>query len=102
VPTSEAPVELERAGPLTLELERIDRARAAVAAGAPERALDELSLYERVRTTGTLDREARVLRIDALLMLGRRDEARHLARGYLERFPKDAHATRLRELAEGR
>ena len=91
----------ERSGPLTIELERIDGARAALASGAAERALTELSEYERIRSTGTLDREAWILRIDALLALGKRGEARELARGYLERFPKDAHATRLRELANG-
>jgi hypothetical protein len=91
----------ERSSPLTVELERIDGARAALANGAAAQVLSELSEYQRVRSTGTLDREAWILRIDALLLLGRRVEARDLARRYLERFPRDAHAARLRELADG-
>lgn len=84
---------------LSLELSHIDRARAALASGAAERTLEELARYRAIRTTGTLDREAWILRIDALLVLGRRSEAVELARGYLERFPRDAHATRLHELS---
>jgi hypothetical protein len=92
-------VSRDAAGPLTLELERIEAARAALVARDGKQALSELALYAKVRSTGTLDREARILRIDALLLLGQVGEARELARGYLERFPKDAHTTRLRELA---
>jgi hypothetical protein len=84
---------------LSLELSHVDQARAALAIGSAERALEELARYRAIRTTGTLDREAWILRIDALLLLGKRTEAEELARGYLERFPKDAHATRLRELS---
>ena len=91
----------ESSSPLTLELERIDRARAALATGDAAQVLSELSEYQRVRSTGTLDREAWILRIDAMLLLGKRFEARDLARRYLERFPKDAHAARLGELAGG-
>jgi hypothetical protein len=98
-PASEA---AEREGALSRELAPIDRARAALAAGAPEQTLSELSEYEKVRSTGTLDREAWVLRVEAFVRLGKRSEARELATRYLERFPKDAHATRLREIADGR
>jgi hypothetical protein len=98
-PTPSSAVSRDSAGPLTLELERIEAARAALVARDGKRALFELALYTKVRSTGTLDREARILRIDALLLLGQVGEARELARGYLERFPKDAHTTRLRELA---
>jgi hypothetical protein len=99
VPSSAGSGALVADGPLTLELAHIDRARAALARGEAERALGELSAYRAIRTTGTLDREAWILRIDALLLLGKRDEARELARSYLERFPRDAHATRLGELS---
>ncbi|HEX6275444.1 MAG TPA: hypothetical protein VFZ53_20530 [Polyangiaceae bacterium] len=92
-------VSLERRSPLSVEVAAVDRARAFLASGAPERALSELAEYDRIRATGTLDRETWILRIDALVALGKRREAEALARSYLERFPRDAHATRLRELA---
>jgi hypothetical protein len=88
-----------RPTPLAVEVAAVDRARASLASGAAERALEELAEYDRLRMTGTLDREARILRIDALLRVGRRQEAVELARSYLARFPRDAHAVRLRELA---
>jgi hypothetical protein len=94
-------VSLERASPLSVEVTAIDRARASLAAGAAARALSELAEYDRIRATGTLDREAWILRIDALVAVGRRHEAEALARSYLERFPRDAHTVRLRELSGG-
>jgi hypothetical protein len=87
-------------GALAHEVELIDLARAAVAAGAGERALVELARYDRERETGVLDREAWLTRIDAVLLLGQGARAGELARGYLQRFPKDAHETRLREIVE--
>lgn len=90
-----------RTSQLSRELALIDRARASISTGAAEQALVELSAYDATRVTGTLDREARILRIDALLLLGKRREARELARSYLEGFPRDAHAARLLELANG-
>jgi hypothetical protein len=86
-------------GVLARELAHIDRARAALAARDPTRVLAELSRYDEVRSTGTFEQEALVLRIDALVLLGERKRASELARGYLVRFPKDAHAARLGELA---
>jgi hypothetical protein len=91
-----------RTSQLSLELTLIDRARASLAIGAAEQALRELSTYNEIRATGTLDREAWILRIDALLVLGKLREAGDLAQSYLERFPRDAHAARLLELANGR
>ncbi len=85
-------------GALSRELEPIDRARAALARGAAPAVLAELSRYAAVRETGTFDREALLLRIEALTLLGERAQAAELARGYLARYPKDAHSARLREL----
>jgi hypothetical protein len=84
-------------GKLSREVELIDGARKAVAASDAQTALAALERYERVRETGTLDREARLLRIDALILRGDRPLASELARRYLQDFPNDAHAARLRE-----
>lgn len=74
----------------------MDRARAAFAGGNATRCLAELDAFDGLAQTGVLDREARVLRIDALHQLGRNAEARALAQRYLQVYPRDAHAARLR------
>ena len=99
---ADASPDVHATGPLTRELACIEKARAALGEGDPRRALSELAHYHGVRSTGALDREAWILQIDAWLALGDRHRAAELARGYLARFPKDAHATRLGELAESR
>jgi hypothetical protein len=90
------------AGGLAREVARIDRARAELGEHNPARALAELESYDRERETGTLDREAWLLRIEAFLLLGDRARAVDLAQRYLARFPKDAHHNRLRAVVEGR
>jgi hypothetical protein len=81
------------------ELRLIDSARAALAAGKPERALRELAAYGDVSVTGILDREARVLRIEALVKSGDLRQARLLADAYQAAYPNDLHARRLRDLS---
>lgn len=83
-------------GQLGREVELIDRVRRALAAGNTSRALSELDAFARVANTGVLDREARVLRIQALREAGDATGARKLADQYLLDFPNDAHAIRLR------
>jgi len=82
------------------EIRRLDRARAALAQGSSEAALAELAAYENERKTAVLEREANVLRIDAMLARGDREEARTLARRYVAAHPDDPHARRLRQLLE--
>jgi hypothetical protein len=86
-------------GQLGREVMQMDRARAAFASGDAARSVAELDAFERLAQTGVLDREARVLRIDALRQLGRNAEARELARRYVRLYPNDAHAQRLRAFA---
>jgi hypothetical protein len=81
------------------ELRLIDSARAALAAGKHDQALRQLAAYGSVSTTGILDREARVLRIEALVKSGKLQQARLLADAYLAAHPNDLHARRLRELS---
>jgi hypothetical protein len=84
------------------EIGRLDRARAALARGSPGSALAELDAFDRERKSGVLEREAAVLRIDALLSQGNRDGARALARRYVAAHPDDTHARRLRALLEAK
>lgn len=78
------------------EVEVIDRVRRALSAGNTSLALSELTAYQRIASTGVLDREARVLRIRALREGGDEAAARKLSDQYLLDFPDDPHATRLR------
>lgn len=97
-----APPAADTSSRLREEVRLIDAARGALAAGAAESALRELQTYQRVAETGMLDREARVLRIEALAKIGDLKQARALAEAYSADFPRDAHARRLRALtAEG-
>ena len=92
----------EREGSLALDVARIDSARSALEANDAKRALRELDAYERSPRAGVLDREALLLRIDALARQGAMAEMRALARQYLQRFPEDAHVPRVRQLLGAR
>jgi hypothetical protein len=98
-PQSVAPAvasETTRSGKLGDEVAIIDRVRRALASGNTSLALSELDRFARSSTTGVFDREARVLRIQALRDAGDVVGARKLADQYLLDFPDDAHAVRLR------
>lgn len=105
-PAEKAPVSAPpsaTSGQLGREVMQMDRARAAFTGGDAARTLAELDTFDRLAQTGVLDREARVLRIEALQRLGRNAEARGLAERYLGLYPNDAHAQRLRTfVGEGR
>jgi hypothetical protein len=88
-----------REGPgLAGEVANIDAARRALAAGDARTALQQLEHYYGRARTGTLDREAQLLRIDALLRAGQTAPAHQLAEQYLASYPHDPHAARLRAL----
>jgi hypothetical protein len=91
----------ESRGALAAEIAWIDSARRALASGDVNRSLSELDAFERTRLLGVLDREAGLLRIDALRKKGDIAGARRVAQRYLETFPTDAHAPRLREFLGG-
>jgi outer membrane protein assembly factor BamD (BamD/ComL family) len=77
-------------------VQSIDAARAALSAGDASGALAELDRYDHVVETHVLDREAAVLRIEALLRRGDDERARALFDRYAARYPGDPHVTRLR------
>jgi hypothetical protein len=82
------------------EVALIDAARRAVARGDANGAMSQLDRYSRVRETQILDREARLLRIDVLVLRGERERAAVLAREYLRQLPNDPHSARLRKLLQ--
>jgi hypothetical protein len=83
---------------LSQEIALIDGARRSLGAGDASGALQKLEDYAARLRTGTLDREAHLLRIDALSQAGQRAAALSLAKRYLESYPNDPHAPRLRAL----
>jgi len=89
-----------RQGQLGREAQLIDRARRSLVSGHPDQALVELDAFARMTMTGVLDREAKVLRIDALYKAGQVNRARELAQEYLQAYPSDAHGARLRALEQ--
>lgn len=98
---SQAAFETPEHSKLLRDVALLDRARSALRAGNAARALTELNRYDAERETHILDREAQLLRIEALVQSGNRKQASELARAYLAAFPGDAHETRLRALLGG-
>jgi hypothetical protein len=86
-------------GQLGRDVELIDQVRRALRAHNTSLALNALDRYKLVASTGVLDREARVLRIQALRDAGNIAGASKLAAQYIADFPDDAHAARLRAQA---
>lgn len=83
---------------LAAEIAAIDAARAALASGDGAQALARLDAHDAAFGGGALSQEALVLRIQALVKLGRRSEAAALGRAFVAAHPTSTHATRLRAL----
>jgi len=82
------------------EVAALDGARAALAAGNSAGALAALDDYDRSFDTQMLGPEAQTLRIEALLLAGRRGEARAAAARFLADHPSSTHGRRIRSLLE--
>ena len=82
---------------LAREIVLLDRARAALAAGTPERALEELDALA-LLPARVLAPEATVLRVRALLAAGRREQARAVVEGFARRSPGSPQVGVLRGL----
>lgn len=83
---------------LSEELGLVDDARKALAAGDPTTALRSVAEHDRRFPAGALATERDVVRIDALVAAGRRDEANARARTFLARHPHAAQAERIAKL----
>lgn len=97
-PTAPASGSLPAAPSLSREIASIDGARLRLRSGDASGALQKLDEYAALVRTGTLEREAQLLRVDALTQSGQRDAALALAERYLASYPNDPHAARLRAL----
>jgi len=80
------------------EVTALDRARAALASGDGKGALARLDAYEGRYSNGTLAPEAAVLRVRALVQLGRSREARAAVDAFVRAHPGTPQASRLRAL----
>lgn len=83
---------------LSREVAPLVEARRALRGGDPARALALLDGHARAFPTAVLGPEAFVIRVEALLALGRRAEATALADSWLARDPASPFAKRLRAL----
>lgn len=97
-----APVELDEPDPGALAAERrlIDSARAALAAGRPEPALQALETHARRHPGGALAEERDALRIEALIGAGRESEAAEAARQFASARPTSLYLGRVRAAQE--
>lgn len=99
-PAVEAAAEVPRASNLPdidAEASLIAAARRELAAGRPERALEQLSEHERGFRAGMLSEERRALRVVALCNLGRQDEAQRDAEAFLREAPRSPLVPRIRK-----
>jgi hypothetical protein len=85
---------------LDRELGRLRAARALMAAGNAQGALEELRRYEHDETTSHLRAEAMYLKMEAFSQLGNRAAAQNAARRLLHAFPEGPHAARARSILE--
>ncbi|HKP55654.1 MAG TPA: hypothetical protein VJV78_02975 [Polyangiales bacterium] len=84
---------------LTEEIALLDRARGALQARAPERALDLLEEHSQRFARPSLGPEAEVLRIEALVQNRELPRARALAKSFLNAHPSSPLAERVSKLA---
>jgi hypothetical protein len=85
---------------LPLELEALDRARSALAAGDASRALELLDEHSTRFPKARLRAESAVLRIEALVASGQKGAAIRLGKQLLTREPNGPYARRVRSLLE--
>jgi hypothetical protein len=85
---------------LTEEVGLLDRARRSLTSGDASGAVRILDEYARRFPSPRLGPEAALVRVEALLALGRKLDARRLAESMLASQPDSAHAKRLRTLLQ--
>jgi TolA-binding protein len=90
------PAQIDDSRALAREVSSIDSAREALRTKDPDRALAELSRYERAFPSGSLAPEALYLQLEALLQRGDQVGARAVAEKLLRAHPKSPQAARAR------
>jgi hypothetical protein len=86
------------ASTLAAEIAALDGIRRAMAAGAFDRAFEGTQDYARKFPRGQLSADAEALAAEALAGRGERAAASERAARFLERYPEDPHAARMRRL----
>jgi len=81
------------------QMRLLDRARAALRAGEPRRALAELARYSERYPRGAFGQEATVLRVEALKQSGQDARAAALAREFVTRHADSPHVDRVSRIA---
>ncbi|MBN2195391.1 MAG: hypothetical protein JW751_21410 [Polyangiaceae bacterium] len=94
-PATRPPRGTSGASSIREEIDLIDRARANLASGAPDRALAVLRDYSARHPRGELREEAAVVRIEALRAKGDERAASAAVRRFERRFPASAHQDRV-------
>ena len=83
---------------LAAEVSALDRARLATVARNPGRALALLDAYQRRFPNGSLQPEAQLLRVEALIQQGRRSQALPIARRLLDAAPDGPLSERVQQI----
>ena len=96
-PSASAPAS---AAPRCDDVMLVDAADTELRAGKPESALAAVREHERRCPTGALVQERERIAIEALVQLGRIDQARGRARAFEQRFPSSPHVGRIRQALE--
>ena len=91
----EVPLDAER---LAEEVRAVDRARSALAEGRAAETLSALDEYDARFVGRKFAPEALYLRMQALLSLGRKADARSTAERLVRAFPKSPHTARARRV----
>lgn len=95
VASATPPPATSAASGLGAEIKALDAVRSSMSAGDASGALAALDAYDRSFPRGTLQQEAVLLRIDALMRAGRTDEARKLGHAFLAEHPSTPHRKRI-------
>jgi len=98
-PSARPPVAVRAASELRGEIELVDSARAAVAQNAGGRALEVLGRYETHYPRGSFFPEATAVKVEALMQVGRTEEARALAARFVATHPGTLLADRVAAVA---
>jgi hypothetical protein len=99
-PAASPSAEIANDSSLARELRILGEARAALDAHAPARARVALDRYAEYFPSGHMAIEANALRIELLILIGQRDEARALAQAFLTKHPRSPAAMRVARLLE--
>ena len=91
----------EPVAPSEPEATILARAHDELLRGAPEKALATTNEHARGYPKGMLAQEREVIAIEALVRLGRRDEARRRADSFHRAYPGSSHVDRVERLVEG-